>query len=74
MALNGRIRAMIAARGISQAEAARRMGTSPSNLNRFLSWNGASRAHTIDFLERAAAALDCRLEINFIPNEDAKNG
>ena len=49
--------------GLSQAEAARRMGTSPSGLNRLL--DPLYFGHKLETLERAASALGKKLELSF---------
>ena len=51
--------------GLSHLELARRVGTSASTVSRFEDpeFNG----HSLFILDRLAMALDCRLQIRFVP-------
>ena len=66
MNMTEQIRIILVRRGnMSEAELARRIGTSPQNLhNKFVRNN-----FTIKDLEQIAKALDCKLQINFHDNE-----
>lgn len=56
-------------RKISNAELARKMNTSPANLNHKMQRNNFST----DDLEIIAKALDCTLEIKFLDKESGKS-
>jgi DNA-binding Xre family transcriptional regulator len=66
MNMTEQIRIILVKRGnMSEAELARRIGTSPQNMhNKFVRNN-----FTIKDLEQIATALDCSLQINFRDNE-----
>lgn len=66
MNMTEQIRIILVKRGnMSEAELARRIGTSPQNMhNKFVRNN-----FTIKDLEQIATALDCELQINFRDNE-----
>ena len=66
MALSEKIRILLVKRGnLSDAELARRMGTSPQNLSNKLKRDNFTEKD----LQEIAAALDCDLEIQFIDHE-----
>ncbi len=66
MNMTEQIRIILVKRGnMSEAELARRIGTSPQNMhNKFVRNN-----FTIKDLEQIATALDCELQINFRDKE-----
>ena len=66
MNMTEQIRIILVKRGnMSEAELARRIGTSPQNMhNKFVRNN-----FTIKDLQQIATALDCSLQINFRDNE-----
>ncbi len=52
--------------GLSQKELAQRVKTSQSVISRLE--DADYRGHSLRMLERVAQALDCRLQIGFVPN------
>ena len=70
MALSEKIRILLVKRGnLSDAELARRMGTSPQNLSNKLKRDNFTEKD----LQEIAAALDCDLEIQFIDRETGRS-
>lgn len=68
--LTAALRGMLEHSGISQAELARRMRTSPQVVNRFFTNSSEyARAHTLTTLYRIADALGYELRIEFIPKK-----
>lgn len=66
MALSNRIRILLIKRGnISEAELARRMGTSPQNLNNKMKRDNFTEKD----LQEIAAALDCTYSVSFTLND-----
>lgn len=66
MALSNRIRKLLIDRGnISEAELARRIGTTPQNLNNKMKRDNFTESD----LQAIAQALDCTLNIEFILND-----
>lgn len=66
MALSDRIRILLIKRGnISEAELARRMGTSPQNLNNKLKRDNFTEKD----LQAIAEALDCTFSVSFKLND-----
>lgn len=69
-ALTAALRGMLAQAGISQAELARRMRTTPQVVNRFFTNSSEyGRAHTLTTLYRIADALGYEIRIEFIPKK-----
>lgn len=56
--------------GLSQADVAERMGTNKSNISRLENSMFQSPSPTLATLKKYAAAVDCHIEINLIPNHD----
>ena len=52
--------------GFTQADLARRVGTRQSVISRLE--DADYRGHSLRMLERVAEALDCRVQIGFVPN------
>lgn len=66
MALSEKIRILLVKRGnLSDAELARRMGTSPQNLSNKLKRDNFTEKD----LQEIAAALDCTFYANFVMND-----
>lgn len=66
MSLSEVIRILLVKRGnISEAELARRIGTSPQNLSNKLKRDNFAEAD----LQKIAEALDCSLSISFVMND-----
>lgn len=66
MALSDRIRILLIKRGnISEAELARRLGTSPQNLNNKMKRDNFTEKDLLDI----AAALDCTFTVSFRLND-----
>lgn len=69
-ALTAALRGMLAQAGISQAELARRMNSTPQVVNRFFTNSSEyGRAHTLTTLYRIADAMGYELRIEFIPKK-----
>lgn len=62
MTIEQKIKMVLAFAGISQAELARRIGTTPSNLNQKVKRNTL----TNEELEQIAAALGCKWRAEFV--------
>jgi len=56
-------------RGLTQKELAEKVGTKQSGIARLESGKGEPNLAS---LKRIAQALDCRLEIRFVPNEEPR--
>lgn len=68
--LTATLREMLEDSGISQAELARRMRTTPQVVNRFFTNSSKyARAHTLTTLYRIADALGYEIRIGFIPKK-----
>jgi len=58
--------------GLSQAELAERVGTTQSVISRLE--DADYEGHSLNMLRRIAKALNCRLEINFVPEKKKMSG
>jgi transcriptional regulator with XRE-family HTH domain len=66
MGMSQKIRILLVKKGnISEAELARRMGTSPANLHQKMKRDNL----TENELRKIAAVMGCSVEINFLDNE-----
>lgn len=70
MGMTEKIRILLVRQGnITEAELARRLGTTPANLHQKMKRDNFSEKE----LREIAAAMGCELEINFINPETGKN-
>jgi ribosome-binding protein aMBF1 (putative translation factor) len=67
----GQIYDMRTRAGLNQTELAERVGTTQSVISRLE--DADYTGHSLNMLRRIARALDCRLEVNFVPEKRKKS-